>query len=230
MAKTKQEAPQKGKPQKGGGGKKGGGVKTADKANANLPKEPPRLKLVFRDQVVPAVRDEFKIANVHAAPTPVKISVNMGIGDGFHNKPRLERLVDHLTLLSGQKSIVTRARNSIAGFKIREGYPVGAKVTLRKDRMWYFLDKLISLAIPRIRDFRGVSPDSFDKAGNYSLGLAEQTLFPEVDADRIDHSDVHGMDVTVVFANSTPDMSRFILRQLGMPFRREEKGEQRRGA
>ncbi|MGE3851312.1 MAG: 50S ribosomal protein L5, partial [Planctomycetota bacterium] len=133
-----------------------------------------------------------------------------------------------LTQLSGQASLTTYARRSIAGFKLREGWACGVKVTLRKARMWYFLDKLVSLAIPRVRDFRGVNPDAFDKAGNYSLGLTEQGLFPEINMDKVEQNEIHGMTVVITFENSDPEKSRFTLAELGMPFRREEVAPERR--
>jgi large subunit ribosomal protein L5 len=190
MAKEKQQNPGKGdkpakqprqpKADKGAGGGKGG-----KKVDLKMPKSPPRMRVMFDETVRPKVREEFGIGNIHECPRPVKVTINMGIGDAHDNKNLLEKLKGHMTQLSGQAALTTYARRSIAGFKLREGWACGVKVTLRKARMWYFLDKLISLAIPRVRDFRGVNPDAFDKAGNYSLGLTEQGLFPEINMDKV---------------------------------------------
>lgn len=197
------------------GGKKG-------KVEAKMPSTPPRLKVQFEDVVRKKVAEQFGIANPNAQPTIQKIVVNMGVGQANENKKLLDTLVNHLGQITGQQPVITKARRSVAGFKLREGYNNGTKVTLRKQRMWYFLDKLMALAVPRVRDFRGLNPESFDKAGNYSMGLNEQGLFPEINVDKIDHSEIHGMDITIVFKNSTPDKSRFVLAELGVPFKREE--------
>ena len=156
----------------------------------------PRLKQQYREQVLPALRQEFGHANVMQVPGVVKVVINMGVGDAARDSKLIDGAVRDLTLISGQKPQVRRATKSIAQFKLREGQPIGAKVTLRGDRMWEFLDRLISLAIPRIRDFRGLPPNSFDGRGNYTFGVTEQLIFPEIDYDRIDTT--RGMDITIV--------------------------------
>lgn len=216
----------KGKPEGGkpaGGDKKGKG-KDDGKAGGGAvrTKDPPRLKTTYEKTVRAKTAEQFKIGNVNAIPKPVKVVLNMGVGKGNENKKLLETLTGHLSVIAGQKAVVTKARRSVAGFKLREGMSIGCKVTLRKKHMWFFLDKLISLAIPRIRDFRGLNPDSFDKAGNFTMGITEQGLFPEIEVDKIDHGDMHGMNISVVFENSSPEQSRFVLAGLGMPFKREE--------
>lgn len=227
MAKEKQN-PKGDKPakaDKGGGDKGGKGGKGGKKADLKMPSGPPRMRVMFDEVVRKKLAEEFGIDNPHAIPRPVKVTINMGIGDAHENKNLLEKLKGHLTQLSGQASLTTYARRSIAGFKLREGWACGAKVTLRKARMWYFIDKLISLALPRVRDFRGVNPDAFDKAGNYSLGLTEQGLFPEINMDKVEQNEIHGMTVVITFENSDPAKSRFALAEMGMPFRREEAAE-----
>lgn len=223
MAKEKAGKPAKGDKAAAAPKKPAGKKEKKGAAEAKLPTEPPRLKVRYESDVRKAVAEQFGIANPHAQPQIEKVVLNMGIGLGHENKKLLETLIGHLGVIAGQQPVATKARRSVAGFKIRENYIIGTKVTLRKHRMWYFLDKLISLAVPRVRDFRGLNPESFDKAGNYSMGLAEQGLFPEVNVDKIDHNEVHGMDITIVFSNSTPDKSRFVLSELGMPFKRNEE-------
>jgi large subunit ribosomal protein L5 len=178
---------------------------------------PPRLKLRYREEIVPALRSEFDIANAMQVPGLVKIVVNMGVGEAARDSKLIEGAVRDLTVITGQKPLVTRAKKSIAGFKLREGNAIGAKVTLRGDRMWEFLDRLISLAIPRIRDFRGLSPNSFDGHGNYTFGVTEQLIFPEIDYDKIDTT--RGMDITIVTTARTDDEGRALLRAFGFPFR-----------
>ena len=177
----------------------------------------PRLKTRYREEILPALRSEFEIANVMQVPGLVKIVVNMGVGEAARDSKLIEGAVKDLTAITGQKPLVTKARQSIAQFKLREGMPIGAHVTLRGDRMWEFLDRLLSLALPRIRDFRGLSPKQFDGRGNYTFGLTEQVMFHEIDQDKIDRS--RGMDITVVTTATTDDEGRALLKQLGFPFK-----------
>jgi large subunit ribosomal protein L5 len=177
----------------------------------------PRLKQRYRDEIVPALRSEFDIANAMQVPGLVKIVVNMGVGEAARDSKLIEGAVKDLTAITGQKPLVTKARKSIAQFKLREGMPIGAHTTLRGDRMWEFLDRLLSLALPRIRDFRGLSPRQFDGKGNYTFGLTEQVMFHEIDQDRIDRS--RGMDITIVTTATNDDQGRALLKQLGFPFR-----------
>ncbi len=176
----------------------------------------PRLKTRYREEILPALRSEFEIANVMQVPGLTKIVVNMGVGEAARDSKLIEGAVRDLTAITGQKPAVTKARKSIAQFKLREGMPIGTHVTLRGDRMWEFLDRLLSLALPRIRDFRGLSPRQFDGRGNYTFGLTEQVMFHEIDQDRIDRS--RGMDITVVTTATNDDQGRALLRQLGFPF------------
>jgi large subunit ribosomal protein L5 len=177
----------------------------------------PRLKARYREEIVAALRSEFDYANIMQVPGLTKIVVNMGVGDAAKDSKLIDGAVRDLATITGQKPIVTRARKSIAQFKLREGMPIGCHVTLRGDRMWEFLDRLLSLALPRIRDFRGLSPRQFDGTGNYTFGLNEQSMFHEIDQDRIDR--VRGMDITVVTTAQTDDEGRALLRQLGFPFK-----------
>ena len=176
----------------------------------------PRLKQRFRDELVPALQQELGLANVMQVPRLDKIVVNMGIGDAVKDGRLLDAAVEDLTTITGQKPVITKARKSIAGFKLREGMPIGAKVTLRGDRMWEFYDRLVSLALPRIRDFRGMSPRSFDGHGNYTMGVTEQLIFPEIDYDKV--AEVRGMDITIVTTATTDDEARSLLAALGFPF------------
>ncbi len=177
----------------------------------------PRLKLRYRQEIVPALQTEFKYSNPMQVPGVVKIVVNMGVGQAAKDAKLMDGAVRDLTLITGQKPLVQKARVSIAQFKLREGMPIGAKVTLRGDRMWEFLDRLLSLALPRIRDFRGLSPKQFDGNGNYTFGLNEQSMFHEIDPDTIDRP--RGMDITVVTTAGTDDEGRALLRALGFPFK-----------
>jgi len=177
----------------------------------------PRLKTRYREEIRPALRDEFEIANVMQVPGLTKIVVNMGVGEAARDSKLIEGAIKDLTAITGQKPMVTKARKSIAQFKLREGMPIGAHVTLRGDRMWEFLDRLLSLALPRIRDFRGLSPQQFDGHGNYTFGLVEQSVFHEIDQDKIDR--VRGMDITVVTTADTDDEGRAFLKLLGFPFK-----------
>ncbi|HLL08612.1 MAG TPA: 50S ribosomal protein L5 [Nocardioidaceae bacterium] len=177
----------------------------------------PRMQQRYRDQVVPALLEEFGYANVMQVPALTKIVVNMGVGEAARDSKLIEGAVRDLTVITGQRPSVTRARVSIAQFKLREGMPIGAHVTLRGDRMWEFLDRLLALALPRIRDFRGLSPRQFDGRGNYTFGLTEQVMFHEIDQDKIDRS--RGMDITVVTTATTDEEGRSLLRSLGFPFK-----------
>ena len=180
----------------------------------------PRLKTRYREEILPAIRSEFEIANVMQVPGLVKVVVNMGVGEAARDSKLIEGAVRDLTAITGQKPLVTKARKSIAQFKLREGQPIGAHSTLRGDRMWEFLDRLLSLALPRIRDFRGLSPKQFDGRGNYTFGLTEQAMFHEIDQDKIDR--VRGMDITVVTTAKTDDEGRALLKALGFPFKTED--------
>ncbi len=177
----------------------------------------PRLKTRYREEIVGQLTEEFDFGNVMQVPAVTKVVVNMGVGDAARDSKLIEGAVTDLAKITGQKPKVTRSTKSIAQFKLREGQPIGAKVTLRGDRMWEFLDRLLSLALPRIRDFRGLSPRQFDGNGNYTFGLNEQVMFHEIDADKIDRS--RGMDITIVTTAQTDDEGRALLRQLGFPFK-----------
>jgi len=178
-----------------------------------------RLKALYEDEVRPKLQEEFQYGSVMQLPRIQKITLSMGVGEAKQNSKVLDEAVAQLALIAGQKPSITRARKSIAQFKLREGMAIGAKVTLRGARMWEFYDRLVSIALPRIRDFRGVNPDGFDGRGNYNLGLREQTIFPEIDYDRIDA--VRGLNVTITTTAGTDREARELLRHLGMPFRAE---------
>jgi len=175
-----------------------------------------RLKLRFREQVVPRLQDELGLGNPMQVPRLDRVVLNMGVGDALKDGRMLEAAVLDLTTITGQKPVITKARKSIAGFKLREGMAIGAKVTLRGDRMWEFLDRLVAIAIPRIRDFRGLNPGAFDGHGNYTLGLTEQLIFPEIDYDKV--VKVRGMDITVVTSARNDEEGRALLVALGFPF------------
>ncbi|AWN27909.1 50S ribosomal protein L5 [Streptomyces tubercidicus] len=177
----------------------------------------PRLKTRYREEIAGKLKDEFSYENVMQIPGLTKIVVNMGVGDAARDSKLIEGAIKDLTTITGQKPAVTKARKSIAQFKLREGQPIGAHVTLRGDRMWEFLDRLLSLALPRIRDFRGLSPKQFDGRGNYTFGLTEQVMFHEIDQDKIDRT--RGMDITVVTTATNDDEGRALLRHLGFPFK-----------
>jgi large subunit ribosomal protein L5 len=177
----------------------------------------PRLKTRYKEEIQGKLRDEFGYANVMQIPGLTKIVVNMGVGDAARDSKLMEGAVRDLATITGQKPAVTKARKSIAQFKLREGQPIGCHTTLRGDRMWEFLDRLLSLALPRIRDFRGLSPKQFDGRGNYTFGLTEQVMFHEIDQDKIDRT--RGMDITVVTTANTDDEGRALLRHLGFPFK-----------
>jgi large subunit ribosomal protein L5 len=179
----------------------------------------PRLKTQYREQIVPALKEHFSYGNPMQVPGLVKIVVNMGVGQAAKDSKLMDGAVRDLTLITGQKPLVQKARKSIAQFKLREGMPIGAKVTLRGDRMWEFLDRLVTLALPRIRDFRGLSPAQFDGNGNYTFGLNEQSMFHEIDVDKVDRT--RGMDITVVTTAANDDEGRALLRALGFPFKEQ---------
>jgi len=217
MAQAKKGAPAKGAPQgqkPGAGGKKDlvvfNGTETKGVA--------PRLRDRFNAEIVPALQEEYKYVNIMQIPKIEKIVVNMGVGEAVGDSKQLEAAVKELALITGQKPLITKARKSIATFKLRTGYSIGAKVTLRGVRMWEFLDRLLSVAIPRIRDFQGLPYKSFDGRGNYSLGLRDQTIFSEINIDTVNK--VRGMDITIVTTAKTDDEARFLLTKLGLPLRK----------
>ncbi|KOX17874.1 50S ribosomal protein L5 [Nocardiopsis sp. NRRL B-16309] len=177
----------------------------------------PRLKEKYRNEIVAALKEEHDIANIMQVPGLTKIVVNMGVGEAARDAKLIQGAIADLSAITGQKPKINRAKNSIAQFKLREGQPIGASVTLRGDRMWEFLDRLLSLALPRIRDFRGLSPKQFDGNGNYTFGLTEQVMFHEVDPDKVDRQ--RGMDITVVTTATTDDQGRSLLKRLGFPFK-----------
>jgi large subunit ribosomal protein L5 len=185
----------------------------------------PRLQRLYRETIVPKVMQEFGLENPNQAPRLSKIVINTGIGKQLENqklKPEIrDTVISTLTTISGQRPVMVLARKSVANFKVREGAPSSFMVTLRRDRMWHFLDRLMNLAIPRIKDFRGVKDTAFDKNGNYALGLTEQAVWPEINMANVNFS--HGMNINITFENSTPEMSKFVLRELGMPFVRPEQ-------
>ena len=177
----------------------------------------PRLKTHFRDKVTPKLQEEFGFANPHQIPTITKIVVNCGIGDAHKDQKLLDSVLEELGAITGQRPVVTRARKSISNFSLREGMPVGVSVTLRRNHMWEFLDRLISTAIPRFRDFRGMGTKSFDGRGNYTMGIKEQIIFPEIDFDKAMR--IHGLDISIVTSTNKDDEAFALLRELGFPFR-----------
>ncbi|WP_067964590.1 50S ribosomal protein L5 [Nocardiopsis trehalosi] len=177
----------------------------------------PRLKEKYRSEIIAGLRDEFDIKNIMQVPGLSKIVVNMGVGEAARDAKLIQGAIADLSAITGQKPRINRAKNSIAQFKLREGQPIGASVTLRGDRMWEFLDRLLSLALPRIRDFRGLSPKQFDGRGNYTFGLTEQVMFHEIDPDKVDRQ--RGMDITVVTTATNDDEGRALLKRLGFPFK-----------
>jgi large subunit ribosomal protein L5 len=176
----------------------------------------PRLKTLYSDEVVPKLRTEFGIDNPMAVPRIEKVVLNMGMGEATQNSKLIDSAVEELTAIAGQKAVVTRAKKSIASFKLREGMPIGTMVTLRRDRMWEFLDRLISAALPRVRDFRGVSRRAFDGRGNYTLGVRDHLIFLEIDYSKVDKS--KGLNVTIVTTAENDEQARFLLKEIGMPF------------
>jgi large subunit ribosomal protein L5 len=189
----------------------------AQTPDSRAPRVAPRLKQRYREEILPALNEQFSYANVMQVPRLTKVVVNMGVGEAARDSKLIEGAVRDLTLITGQKPQVTKARKSIAQFKLREGMPIGAHVTLRGDRMWEFLDRLLTLALPRIRDFRGLSDRQFDGKGNYTFGLTEQVMFHEIDQDKLDRS--RGMDITLVTTATNDDEGRALLKQLGFPFK-----------
>lgn len=177
-----------------------------------------RLKEKYQNEIVPALVEKFNYSSVMAVPKVEKIVINMGVGDAVSNVKALDKAVEELTQIAGQKPLITKAKKSIAGFKLREGMPIGAKVTLRGVRMFEFLDKLVSVSLPRVRDFRGISKKAFDGRGNYTLGVREQLIFPEIDYDKVDR--VRGMDIVVVTTAKTDEEARELLTHMGMPFQK----------
>lgn len=178
---------------------------------------PTNLKAHYQEQVVPKLMEQFKYTNIHQVPKIVKVTVNRGMGEAAQNAKALEASLSEIAVITGQKPVVTRAKKAIAGFKIRKGMPVGIMVTLRSDRMYAFMDRLVNLVLPRIRDFRGISPKSFDGRGNYTLGLREQLIFPEIEYDNIDQ--IRGMDISIITTANTDEEGRALLKEMGMPFR-----------
>lgn len=178
---------------------------------------PERLKSVYQEKIVPKLMEQFHYTNIHQVPKLVKVTVNRGLGEASQNAKALDSSLKEIATITGQKPVVTRAKKAIAGFKVRKGMPVGIMVTLRSERMYEFLERLINLALPRIRDFRGINPKSFDGRGNYSLGLKEQLIFPEIDYDRIDQ--IRGMDISIITTAKTDEEGRALLKEMGMPFR-----------
>jgi large subunit ribosomal protein L5 len=192
-------------------------TETTDAPVAAPEKVTPRLRTKYREEIAPALKADFDIANVMQVPGLTKIVVNMGVGEAARDSKLIEGAIRDLTAITGQKPAVTKARKSIAQFKLREGMPIGTHVTLRGDRMWEFLDRLLSLALPRIRDFRGLSPKQFDGKGNYTFGLTEQVMFHEIDQDKVDRQ--RGMDITIVTTATNDEQGRALLKQLGFPFK-----------
>jgi large subunit ribosomal protein L5 len=176
-----------------------------------------RLKDLYKSDVVAKLQEEFGYTNVMQVPKVTKITLNMGVGEGIGDKKQVEAAVADLEALAGQKVVVTKARKSVAGFKVREGWPIGVKVTLRAERMWEFMDRLVDIALPRVRDFRGLNGKSFDGRGNYSMGVKEQIIFPEIEYDKVDK--IRGLDITVTTTANTNDEGRALLRALNFPFR-----------
>ena len=190
---------------------------TDDTTATSEPKVAPRLKTRYREEIKPALTEQFSFSNQMMVPGVVKVVVNMGVGDAAKDSKLIDGALRDLTAITGQKPQIRKATKSIAQFKLREGMPIGAKVTLRGDRMWEFLDRLVTIALPRIRDFRGLSPKQFDGNGNYTFGLNEQSMFHEIDIDKVDRT--RGMDITVVTTAATDDEGRALLRALGFPFK-----------
>ncbi|MEO8891873.1 MAG: 50S ribosomal protein L5 [Coleofasciculaceae cyanobacterium] len=176
-----------------------------------------RLKSLYQETIVPKLQEQFSYENIHQVPKVIKITINRGLGEASQNAKAMEASLNEIAIITGQKPVVTRAKKAIAGFKIRQGMPVGVMVTLRSERMYSFLDRLINLALPRIRDFRGISPKSFDGSGNYTLGVREQLIFPEVSYDSVDQ--IRGMDISIITTAKTDEEGRALLKEMGMPFR-----------
>jgi large subunit ribosomal protein L5 len=201
---------------------------TATAGAPAAPRERARLREVYEREVRPKLQEQFGYRSPMQHPRLEKITLSMGVGEAKQNSKALDEAVEQLAVIAGQRPAITRARKSIAQFKLREGMAIGCKVTLRGDRMWEFYDRLTSIALPRIRDFRGINPDSFDGRGNFNLGLREQTIFPEIDYDRVDQ--VRGLNVTITTSAQTDEEGRALLRHLGMPFRAEGYSAEERAA
>ncbi len=232
MATAEKKGGKPAKPAKGGaapqqqskkakGEKKGVEFKQGPHAGADLPIPAPRLKGYYENTVRARLKEQFGLDNVHEIPTVSKIVVNCGVGEAIKNPKVLDAVVEELAIITGQRPTRRKAKKSIANYGLREGQEIGAAVTLRGARMWEFLDRFITVAIPRIRDFRGVNTRSFDGRGNYSLGIKEQMIFPEINYDMVDQ--IHGMDITFVTTTNRDDLALALLRELGMPFRGEDK-------
>jgi large subunit ribosomal protein L5 len=206
-----------GAPAKGGGEKKGGKKDAQAPAQEYKRTQPPRLKSFYQKEVVPRLMQEFKYANIMQVPRLQKITLNMGLGEAVANPKILDSAVEELRAIAGQAPVVTRAKKAIANFKLRQGLKIGAMVTLRRERMWEFLERLVTLALPRVRDFKGVSPRAFDGRGNFSLGVREQIIFPEINYDKIDK--IKGLNISIVTSAATDEEGRALLKHLGMPFR-----------
>ncbi|WOG27471.1 MULTISPECIES: 50S ribosomal protein L5 [unclassified Endozoicomonas] len=175
------------------------------------------FKTKYREEILPKLREELGVSNVHEVPRITKITLNMGVGEAIGDKKVIENAVADMEKIAGQKAVVTKARKSVAGFKVREGWPIGVKVTLRDERMYEFLERLVDIALPRVRDFRGISPKSFDGRGNYSMGVKEQIIFPEIDYDKVDA--LRGLDITLTTTAKTDDEGRALLKAFNFPFR-----------
>jgi large subunit ribosomal protein L5 len=212
-----QQQPKKAK----GGDKKGTELKQGPHAGAGLPVPPPRLKGYYEKTVRPRLMEQFELENLHEIPTVEKIVVNCGVGEAIKNPKVLDTVVEELAIITGQRPVRRKAKKSIANFGLREGQEIGAAVTLRGARMWEFMDRLITVAIPRIRDFRGINTRSFDGRGNYSMGVKEQMIFPEINYDMVEQ--IHGMDITFVTTTDKDDQAFALLRELGMPFKGDDK-------
>jgi large subunit ribosomal protein L5 len=222
--------PAKGTPKQGGGGggekkkqKRGGGEAHArgPHAGAHIPAPPPRLREMYQAQIRPKLMQQFGLTNPHQVPTLEKIVLNVGVGEAIKQPKSLDKVVEELATITGQQPVRKKAKKSIANFGLRQGQEIGAAVTLRGARMWEFLDRFISVAVPRIRDFRGLGTRSFDGRGNYSLGVKEQMIFPEINYDDIEQ--IHGMDITFVTSAERDDLALALLKELGMPFRGDDK-------
>ncbi|BCI70764.1 50S ribosomal protein L5 [Sphingomonas paucimobilis] len=188
----------------------------------------PRMKAIYDDSIIKAMTDKFGYKNVNEIPRIEKIVLNMGVGEATQDKKRVDQAASEMELIAGQKPVITKAKKSIAQFKLREGMPIGVKVTLRRERMYEFLDRFITIALPRVRDFRGLNPKSFDGRGNYACGIKEQIIFPEINYDRIDK--VRGMDVIVTTSAKTDDEARELLRLFGFPFPKEDAADEKKAA
>lgn len=221
--KSPKKAKEKGKDEKGKGEKGKGKEQSKEGAVAKQKSGPPRLQVKYQQEIVPALKEHLGRKNPNAIPRLVKIVVNMGVGEANEDKKFLELAAEALGLITGQKPVITKARHSIAGFKLREGQQIGCKVTLRRQRMYEFLDRLISMALPRVRDFRGLNPKGFDRRGNYNMGLTEQLVFPEINPDKF--TKIQGMNITVVTTAGNDDEARDLLTRFGMPFRTAESSE-----